>query len=52
MAGESMSTGKHGLIAEAVNNKIFVIGGGKKPGFTVDNTTEIYHMGLEKNSCI
>ena len=50
---QSMTVGKHGLIAESVNNKIFVIGGGTKPGFTVDDRNEIYNVALiEKNNCL
>jgi N-acetylneuraminic acid mutarotase len=53
IAGQPMATGKHGLSAESINNKIFVIGGGKKPGFTVDDGNEIYHAALMgKNNCV
>jgi len=51
--GQSMPTGKHGLTAESINNKIFVIGGGKKPGFTVDDRNDIYNPALVgKNNCV
>ena len=53
ISGQSMSTGKHGLSAESIDHKIFVIGGGKKPGFTVDDRNEIYHPALiGKNNCV
>ncbi len=50
---ESMPSGKHGLAAESISNKIYVIGGGKYPGFTVDNGNEIYHVSLKgENNCV
>jgi hypothetical protein len=44
-----MPTGRHGLIAAAINDKIYVIGGGPEPGLTVSGTTEIYQVDQGSN---
>jgi hypothetical protein len=38
-----MPTGRHGLIAAAINNKIYVVGGGPEPGLSVSGSNEIFH---------
>jgi N-acetylneuraminic acid mutarotase len=38
----SMPTPRHGLVAAAVNDRIYVIGGGFKPGLTVSGLNEIF----------
>jgi len=37
-----MPNSRHGLAAFSVDNRIFVIGGGPKPGLSVSDVNEIY----------
>jgi N-acetylneuraminic acid mutarotase len=39
-----MPTARHGLAAVAIDDKIYVIGGGPQPGFSVTNANEIFHV--------
>jgi N-acetylneuraminic acid mutarotase len=39
-----MPNGRHGLAAIGVENKIYVIGGGPRPGLTVSDTNQILHI--------
>lgn len=50
IAGPSMLTARHGLTADSIDNKIFVIGGGQEPGFTVDDKNEIYNVLGPRNN--
>jgi N-acetylneuraminic acid mutarotase len=46
-----MSTPRHGLSAVAIDNKIYVIGGGKRSGSTTGDLNEIFHITYSRNSC-
>ena len=39
-----MPTARHGLGAVAIDDKIYVIGGGPQPGMSVTNANEIFHV--------
>jgi len=40
--GRPMTIGRHGLAAVAVGRRIYVIGGGPRPGGSYSSTNEIY----------
>jgi N-acetylneuraminic acid mutarotase len=46
-----MSVPRHGLSAEAVDNKIYVIGGGREPGSSTDDINEIFDIS-RANDCM
>ena len=37
-----MPTSRHGLVVVSVDDRIFVIGGGPKPGLSISHVNEIY----------
>jgi N-acetylneuraminic acid mutarotase len=39
-----MLTARHGLVALTIGDKIYVIGGGVKPGLSVSKTNEVFHI--------
>ena len=39
-----MPTPRHGLGAVAIDDKIYVIGGGPQPGMSVTNANEIFYV--------
>jgi N-acetylneuraminic acid mutarotase len=39
-----MPTARHGLAAVAIEDKIYVVGGGPEPGLSVTNVNEIFHV--------
>jgi hypothetical protein len=39
-----MPTARHGLAAVAIDNMIYVIGGGPEPGGSGSNLNEIFHI--------
>ncbi|MGD1836431.1 MAG: Kelch repeat-containing protein [Nitrososphaeraceae archaeon] len=45
---ESMPTARHGLASVSFENKIYVIGGGVKPGLSVSNLNEILYINHSK----
>jgi N-acetylneuraminic acid mutarotase len=48
----SMLVSRHGLSAEAVDNKIYVIGGGREPGSTTGDINEVFDIIQEKDCLI
>ena len=43
----SMPTARHGLVAVAIDNMIYVIGGGPQPGGSSSSLNEIFNPGKE-----
>jgi len=41
---KSLPTSRHGLGSVYYNNKIYVIGGGPKPGLSATSTNEIFNL--------
>jgi hypothetical protein len=39
-----MLTARHGLVALTIGDKIYVIGRGLKPGLSVSNLNEVFHI--------
>jgi N-acetylneuraminic acid mutarotase len=39
--GQVMPTARHGLAAMVIDNKIYVVSGGNKPGSSVSNVNEL-----------
>ena len=39
-----LPTARHGLTAQAVNNKLYVLGGGPTPGLSVSDVVEIFQL--------
>lgn len=44
-----MSVPRHGLSAEAVDNKIYVIGGGREPGSSTEDINEVFDISRAKD---
>ncbi len=43
-----MLTARHGFVAETIDNKTYIIGGGMKPGLSVSNLNEVFHINKIK----
>jgi hypothetical protein len=44
-----MSTARHGLVAAAVDDRSYVVGGGFEPGLTVSGLNEIFVINNTDN---